>query len=367
VRKIAWGGILCCFFIQEVFLIYQGNKNNARHGNKGKVSSHWFGKQNWCVSDGVLSSIKESRGAVLVREDGSILSVTIDLCEMLDGCDSTGLLGKNFYSFIHGSSRLFFAYSLAMSAHVKGTLGPIEIKLQKTSKSIEPFTARFSRIPVGEKPAIYVSFHEAAKFSSSLNAGFVFDPMAQDALGYSFVDGLLMALDVRDSETLNHSKNVIDLTVRLGQHVGLSSRDIFNLKTGALLHDIGKLAIPDSVLRKTGPLSDSEWVIMKRHPEIAKNMLSPFKSLRPAIDIPYSHHERWNGSGYPNGLDGENIPLPARIFAVVDVYDALSNDRCYRDAWDPREAEEYIKKQSGVLFDPDIVNVFLQEGCFRTT
>ena len=131
------------------------------------------------------------------------------------------------------------------------------------------------------------------------------------------------------------------------------------MRRGALLHDIGKMAIPDGILLNTGKLSQEEWGIMKKHPVYAKEMLSPIDYLVPALEIPYYHHERWDGSGYPQGLSGDDIPIAARIFAVVDVWDALQSDRPYRKAWSEKEAIQYLKDQSGKEFDPKVVSEFL--------
>ncbi len=133
-----------------------------------------------------------------------------------------------------------------------------------------------------------------------------------------------------------------------------------NIKRGALLHDIGKMGIPDEILHKPGKLTDDEWEIMHRHPQYAFDMLSHVDYLRPALDIPYSHHEKWNGSGYPQGLREKEIPLAARIFAIVDVFDALISDRPYRKAWDRGKVFNHIKQESGKHFDPQIVDVFFK-------
>ncbi|MBI4316523.1 MAG: HD-GYP domain-containing protein, partial [Chloroflexi bacterium] len=130
-------------------------------------------------------------------------------------------------------------------------------------------------------------------------------------------------------------------------------------RRGALLHDIGKMGVPDSILLKPGPLTDEEWVIMRLHPQLAYDMLSPINYLRSALDIPYCHHEKWDGTGYPRGLKGEQIPLAARPFAVVDVWDALRSDRPYRAAWPEEKVIEHIKAGSGSHFDPQVVEAFL--------
>ncbi|MFV9507245.1 MAG: HD domain-containing phosphohydrolase [Oscillochloridaceae bacterium umkhey_bin13] len=173
------------------------------------------------------------------------------------------------------------------------------------------------------------------------------------------LSGWSQALDLRDHETEGHSSRVTYLSVRLAQQMGFEGEELEHFRRGALLHDIGKIGIPDAVLHKPGPLDDSEWVVMRRHPEYAYDLLAPIGFLRPALDIPYCHHERWDGSGYPRGLCGEQIPLAARIFAVVDVWDALTNHRPYRNAWSPERVRAYLEANAGTLFDPAVVHMFL--------
>jgi len=173
------------------------------------------------------------------------------------------------------------------------------------------------------------------------------------------LEGWSRALDLRDKETEGHARRVMDLTVRLARAMGLREEEMAHLRRGALLHDIGNMGIPDSILLKPGPLTDDEWVIMKKHPVYAFELLSPIAYLRPALEIPYSHHEKWDGTGYPRGLRGEQIPKAARIFAVADVWDALRSDRPYRPAWPQERALNHIREQAGKHFDPVVVQVFL--------
>lgn len=197
---------------------------------------------------------------------------------------------------------------------------------------------------------------ENARFVSDLervNADLV---AAYDAT----IEGWSRAMDYRDKETEGHTSRVTQLTVQLARRLGVKEEDIVHMRRGALLHDMGKLGVPDSVLNKPGPLTEEEWELMRRHPQIAYEMLSPIAYLRPALDIPLYHHERWDGSGFPRGLKGEQIPLAARIFAVVDVWDALTSERPYRPAWSSEEARTYLREQAGRLFDPRVVQVFLQ-------
>jgi hypothetical protein len=175
----------------------------------------------------------------------------------------------------------------------------------------------------------------------------------------STLEGWSRALEIRDKETEGHSHRVSRLTVELGRACGLRGEDLDYLYRGALLHDIGKMAIPDAILMKKSSLNEEEWAIMRTHPGLAYDMLSSISFIQPALVVPAYHHEWWDGSGYPGGLRGEQIPLPARIFTVVDVWDALLSDRPYRKAWPKDKVLQYMKDQSGRQFDPVIVAKFL--------
>jgi response regulator RpfG family c-di-GMP phosphodiesterase len=174
------------------------------------------------------------------------------------------------------------------------------------------------------------------------------------------LEGWSRALDLRDNDTQGHTARVAALTVLLGRAMGMRPEEIMHLRRGALLHDIGKMGIPDSILLKPGPLTPEEWEVMRRHPVYAYELLSPIHYLRPALDIPHLHHERWDGSGYPFGLKGEEIPIAARVFAVVDVWDALTSARPYRAGVREDRAREIICEGSGKDFDPRVVEAFLR-------
>lgn len=176
----------------------------------------------------------------------------------------------------------------------------------------------------------------------------------------STLEGWSGALDLRDRETEGHSRRVTSESLRLAEHMGLDDAQLLQIRRGALLHDIGKMGIPDAVLLKPGPLTDDEWVIMRKHPTYAMELLSSISYLRPALEIPYSHHEKWDGSGYPLGLSGKQIPLAARIFAVIDVWDALCSDRPYRKGWPLQRVLKHIRAGAGTHFDPQVVEAFLQ-------
>jgi len=172
------------------------------------------------------------------------------------------------------------------------------------------------------------------------------------------IEGWAHALALRDIETIEHSRRVTEMTVRLAQALGVADEQLEHVRRGALLHDIGKMGVPDHILGKAGPLDDEEWEIMRRHPAYARDMLTAIDFLYPAIPIPLYHHEKWDGSGYPEGLEGRHIPLEARIFAIIDVWDALTSKRPYRDAWPEDKVAEHLREQAGKHFDPAIVDAF---------
>jgi putative nucleotidyltransferase with HDIG domain len=174
------------------------------------------------------------------------------------------------------------------------------------------------------------------------------------------IEGWSLAMDLHDKEIVGHTRRVTDLTMALARQMNIPEDELMHIRHGALLHDIGKMGIPDEILRKPDQLSTEERDVMEKHPMYAFEMLQSISYLDKALEIPLLHHERWDGSGYPFGYRGEQIPISARIFAVVDVYDALTNDRPYRSASLKQDAVEYIRQQSGSLFDPKIVGEFLE-------
>lgn len=207
--------------------------------------------------------------------------------------------------------------------------------------------------------------------SSALQAGLALDQLARleaaqlahlelSLAQEEILQGWARSLDLRSKETEGHTWRVTDLTLRLARALGLNDLDLAHLRQGALLHDIGKAGLPESLLLKTGLFTDNEWQLMCMHPVIAYELLYPIPALRAAVDIPYCHHERWDGTGYPRKLKGEEIPLAARIFAVADVWDALQSDRPYRPGQVEKQVRNYIRSNSGKHFDPTVVEVFLK-------
>jgi PAS domain S-box-containing protein/putative nucleotidyltransferase with HDIG domain len=223
----------------------------------------------------------------------------------------------------------------------------------------------FHRAPL-EPDQEWLDFFEAlaAQAAIAIDSAQLFDNLqrsnAELSIAYdSIIEGWSRALDLRDKETEGHTLRVSEMTIRLAQEIGIQEEQLVHLRRGALLHDIGKMGVPDRILLKPGPLTEDEWTIMRKHPGLAYDLLSPIPFLRPALDIPYCHHEKWDGTGYPRGLKGDQIPLSARIFAIVDVWDALRSDRPYRSSWSEEKVRAYIESQSGAHFDPRVVRVFL--------
>jgi len=224
----------------------------------------------------------------------------------------------------------------------------------------------FHRALLGSDPE-WLGFLEtlAGQAAIAIDNAWLFEGLQRSnvelALAYdTTLEGWSRALDLRDEETEGHTQRVTELTLRLARAMGVSDEELVHVRRGALLHDIGKMGIPDSILHKPGPPTDDEWEIIRQHPVYAYEMISPIVYLRPALDIPYCHHEKWDGTGYPRGLKGEQIPLAARIFAVVDVYDALRSDRPYRPAWSEEEVRQYIRQEAGHHFDPQVVEMFMR-------
>jgi putative nucleotidyltransferase with HDIG domain len=198
---------------------------------------------------------------------------------------------------------------------------------------------------------------ENTSLSQSLQRSLVELSVAYDAT----VEAFARAIEMREGEALGHTRQVTEITVNMARAMGVSLPEQPPIRRGALLHDIGKMGVPESILRKEGELTAEEWAIIRMHPQLAYDLLIPIVFLHPAIDIPFCHHERWDGRGYPHGLKGEKIPLSARIFAVVDVWDALTSDRPQRKAWSETQALNYLTEQAGRHFDPAVVDMFMKD------
>jgi HD-GYP domain-containing protein (c-di-GMP phosphodiesterase class II)/PAS domain-containing protein len=228
---------------------------------------------------------------------------------------------------------------------------------------LETFSRRVPEDPQAWKDMIQAA---AAQASAALYRGFLVEELERTNLELnlaydSTIEGWSRALDLKCREPEWHTKKIVDLTVRLSRRLGVEGKDLQAIRRGAVLHDIGKMGIPDAILTKPGPLTEEEWEVMRLHPVYALQMLQPIGFLKDSLAIPYSHHERWDGKGYPLGLKGEQIPFFARIFSVVDVWVSLTADQPYRKAWSTDRALAYIREGAGRLFEPRVVQAFLEQ------
>ncbi|NMC54271.1 MAG: PAS domain S-box protein [Chloroflexi bacterium] len=242
-----------------------------------------------------------------------------------------------------------------------GTPFQVNYRIVRENGSIRWMRAR--AYPVYDEQGNMIRFAGMAEDITEQHQARLATQQSAEELRFAYdatLQGWSNALELREHETAGHSQRVVGATLELARRMGMDEDQLVHIQRGALLHDIGKMGIPDSILLKPDPLTEEEWKVMRLHPVYAYNLFSPIPYLTPALDIPYGHHERWDGSGYPRGLKGEEIPLPARIFALVDVWDALSSDRPYRKAWSQERVFEYIQSQAGTHFDPQVVDVFLQ-------
>ena len=263
---------------------------------------------------------------------------------------------------VEGNARHFPLVSEHVNFHVRSLLGvPMQIK-DHTIGVLEAVNKRRGLFEEQDEAILYVTASHAAQ---AINKAQLFRDVershAELCIAYdATIAGWSRALDLRDQDTEGHSERVAELTVSLARAYGLDEEEIVHIRRGALLHDMGKLGVPDAILLKPGKLTDSEQEIMHNHPQFAYQMLSPIAYLQPALDIPCNHHEKWDGTGYPHGLKGDEIPIAARLFSIVDVWDALTNDRPYHKGWTREEAVDYICGESGKQFDPGIVDLFLR-------
>lgn len=244
----------------------------------------------------------------------------------------------------------YYAAPLMFKGQVKGVL---ELFHRKSLAPEQEWINYFETLATQAAIAI-----ESASLFENLQRSNTELMLAYDAT----IEGWSRALDLRDRETEGHTQRVTEMVLELAEKTDMSDTEKLDLRRGALLHDIGKMGVPDSILFKSGPLSESEWEVMQQHPVYAYKMLSPITYLKRALEIPYCHHEKWDGSGYPRGLKGEEIPLSARMFAIVDVFDALTSVRPYRAAWTPEAVYRYLQEQSGKHFDPWVVKIFLENN-----
>ena len=274
---------------------------------------------------------------VILRSSDTDLSAIERKALLLDFVQTLCLVPLHVHDFTSNSS------------HTLGLLMLGEAR-QEERESFTPEKLRLAR-GIGDQAAIAIDNSHLFNDLERSNQELIH---AYDAT----ITGWSAAMDMRDKETEGHTQRVTEMTVRLAERMGFSQQDLVHVRRGALLHDIGKIGVPDRILLKPGKLTEEEWVIMRKHPVYAYEFLKPIPYLGPSLDIPYCHHEKWDGTGYPRGLKGEDIPLSARIFASVDIYDALTSDRPYRPAWTEEKTLEYIQSLRGSHLDPQVVDMF---------
>jgi len=304
--------------------------------------------------------LAENSSDIISRHDthGTFLYVS-PACLNILGYAPEELIGQSFLSYIHPEDANYLQELLSSSSWDDPTVAiPYRARIKNGEYIWLETTARIIYNQENKVVEIQASSRDITERKESQVALQRAHQSLQEAYDKT-IEGWVLALDLRDRETEGHTQRVTEMTVRLARELGYPEEEIVHIRRGALLHDMGKMGIPDEILQKPGPLTDEEWVVMRKHPQYVYQMLSPISYLNQALIIPYYHHERWDGSGYPHGLKGDQIPLFARLFAVVDVWDALSSDRPYRKRMPPREVAEYLEKEAGRLFDPEIVEKFL--------
>ncbi|HAD06831.1 MAG TPA: hypothetical protein DCE76_06695 [Anaerolineaceae bacterium] len=298
-------------------------------------------------------------GYCVLDEQGRIQHTNPAL-ENLLGCPASQLSGRLLMDFIELNCQTDYLSLLELMKYSHSRVGPLEIEMK--SAAGEPLAVFLTLAPYsnGSPNNAQVLLRDVSQWRQVQNELVAVNLMLEQSFTDT-LEGWARALELRDYETHGHTQRVAEATVQLALEVGYRVEEVLNLRHGALLHDIGKMAISDTILLKPGPLNEAEWEIMRRHPVYAEQLLRQIDYLRPAIPIPYCHHEKWDGSGYPRGLKGEQIPLEARLFAVIDVYDALRSSRPYRsEPWSEERTLEHIRHGAGTHFDPEVVKVFLR-------
>ncbi len=304
--------------------------------------------------------LAENSSDIISRHDtNGIFLYVSPACRNILGYEPDELIGESFLSYVHPDEAAQLEQFLSSSSWDDPTSAIPYRARRKNSEYIWLETT--ARVIYSEENKV-IEIQASSRDITERKESQVALQQAHEGLREAYdktIEGWVVALDLRDRETEGHTQRVTQMTVRLARELRFTEEEIIHIRRGALLHDMGKMGIPDEILQKPGPLTDEEWFIMRKHPQYAYQMLSPISYLNQALIIPYYHHERWDGSGYPQGLKGDQIPLFARLFAVVDVWDALSSDRPYRKRMPPKEVTEYLEKESGRLFDPYIVEKFL--------
>jgi PAS domain S-box-containing protein/putative nucleotidyltransferase with HDIG domain len=297
-------------------------------------------------------------GILLIGSEGTIQMANPTLVRMLRVDGGNSPMGRRITAFVCAQQFDGFQHFISNAFANPERIYRTETLFERMDGSVFPVEIAAGYCALQSQPAVQLIIRDITE----RKAAEAEIRRAQEELTLACdtsLEGWSRALELRDRDTEGHSQRVAEITLRLARAMNISEEQLVHIRRGALLHDIGKMGIPDSILRKPGPLTEEEWAIMRKHPEYAFEMLSPIAYLRPALDIPYHHHERWDGAGYPCGLAGEDIPIAARIFAVVDVWDALCSDRPYSTGWSTDLVREHIQSLAGTHLDPAVVEVFM--------
>lgn len=303
--------------------------------------------------------VELSPDTIAIFKDGKFAYINPTGLKMMGAGSRDEVIGKSILSIIAPEDTETIKAQLESAEVKRKYQPPMKAKFIRMDQTIVNVEVVAIPITFDGKPAWQVVAHDITEQTQAQSNV----QQASEDLFKAYeatLEGWSHALEMRERETAGHSRRVADITVALAQKLGVASDQLIQIRRGAVLHDIGKLSIPDRILLKPEPLTKEEWVIMRQHPGFAYELLSPITYLEPALEIPCNHHERWDGTGYPRGITGEEIPLSARIFSVVDEWDALTSDRPYRRAWTREAARQYLRDQRGKKFDPIIVDAFLK-------
>jgi PAS domain S-box-containing protein len=323
------------------------------------VRQSWISKYSWGKKLTNHPVYKNSYDGILLIDSKQTICFANPSFQALYGvADPTLLIGRSFLDVFSAKDRKTVFSMLELFGFMKQPTQPIEVEIYNHDNHLIPVCVWFAGATNNGNQMTFLYVRDISDWKKSQS----YLTRAYLELGDAYRDtleGWGRALELRDHETEGHTRRVTEGTVQLALKLNISVESIVNIRYGAMLHDIGKMAIPDTILLKPGPLDSTEWQIMRMHPVYAKDMLSEINFLKSAITIPFYHHEKWDGTGYPMGLQGEKIPIEARIFTVIDVWDALLSDRPYRKGWHKDKVFQYIDDNKSVQFDPEIVDVFL--------
>jgi len=299
-------------------------------------------------------------GVSMIDMEGKTMFCNKRKAEMLGFGDGKDLLGMLEQEFFPTEEQERFAQELRR-LFTSGSISNLEFMIRRRDKEVFPVEISASLL-MDEKRQAVAAMEVMRDITERKRAEMQIRQANQDLSDAydATLEGWSRALELREQETAGHSQRTVSWTLRLGEAMGIKQEELVHVRRGALLHDIGIMGIPDSILLKPGPLTEDEWVVMRQHPVYAYHLLANIAYLSPALEIPYCHHEKWDGTGYPQGLRGKEIPLAARIFSVVDVWDALTSSRPYRPAWPEEAVRAHLLREAGKSFDPAVVDTFFK-------